>query len=142
MQMPYAPWFFPAPPTKNPKGVAAKSDVIPPPAKAPDKIACPDPNDLVAPPAPPKAEAPGAPAQKFSLKAKSKAKSRVKSISNREKAKIPCIFHRILNACIHACIYIIAHIRMKTRRMVAFQRASRNERIRLPKATFTKAMVA
>ena len=86
---------------KNPKGAAAKADAIPPPPKPSTKPPAPDPKGLAAPPAPPKAETPGVPAPKFPPKAKSTAKSKAKSISDEEKAKTPCIFHRMLNGCMH-----------------------------------------
>ena len=60
-----------------------------------------DPKGLAAPPAPPKAETPGVPASRFLAGAKSKAKSKATSISDEEQAKIPCIFHRMPNGCMH-----------------------------------------
>ena len=87
-------------PAKNPKVAVAKADAIPPP-KPPAKPSVPDPKGLAAPPAPPKAETLGVPAPKFPPRAKSKAKSKARSISDAEKAKIPCIFHRIPNGCMH-----------------------------------------
>ena len=81
-----------APSAKNPKGAAAKADAIPPPPKPPTTPSPAVPKGLAAPPAPPKAETPGVPAPK---------KSEAKSISDEEKAKIPCIFHRMPNGCMH-----------------------------------------
>ena len=86
-----------APSVKNPKGAAAKADAIPPPPKPSTKPSAPDPKGLAAPPAPPKAETLG-----FLLgRAKPKAKSKAKSISVRRRPKIPCIFHRMPNGCMH-----------------------------------------
>ena len=117
---------------KNPKGAAAKADAIPPPPKPSTEPPAPDPKGLAAAPAPPKAETPGVPAPNFPPRARSKAKSKAKSISDEEKAKIPCIFHRMPNGCMR--VGATASIVMKTRRMVACQRASRKERMLLPKA--------
>ena len=88
-----------APSAKNPTGAAAKADAIPPPPPTTPSPAVS--KGLAAPPAPPKAETPGVPAPKFPPKAKAKAKSKTKSISDEEKAKIPCIFHRMPNGCMH-----------------------------------------
>ena len=90
-----------APSAKNPKKAAAKADAIPPPPKPPTTPSPAAPKGLAAPPAPPKAETPGVPAPKFPPKAKAKAKSKAKSLSDEEKAKIPCIFHPMSNGCMH-----------------------------------------
>ena len=84
-----------APSAKNPKAAAAKADPLPPPPKPPTKPPSADPKGLAALPAPPKAETPGLRPSQGQVKAKSKAKS----ISDEEKAKIPCIFHRMPNGC-------------------------------------------
>ena len=90
-----------APAAKNPQGAATKADAIPPPPKPPATPSTAVRKGLAAPPAPPKAETPGVPAPMFPPKAKAKAKSKAKSISDEEKAKIPCIFHRMPNGCTH-----------------------------------------
>ena len=118
-----------APSVKNPKRAAAKADAIPPPPKPEMKPPAPDPKGLAAPPAPPKAETPGVPAPDFPPRAK--AKSKAKSISDEEKAKIPCIFHRMPNGCMHGSNCKYSHEDPKNG---SVPKESRKEKMLLPKA--------
>ena len=125
-----------------PKTATAKADAIPPPLKPPTNPSPADPKGLAAPPAPPKAEPHGVPAPKFPPKAKAKAKSKAKSISDEEKAKIPRIFHRNPNGCMHGSNCKYSHEDPKNGSILKGRRKGKEPPPKGKGGPLAKAMVA